>query len=41
MKAFLPETETIITAIKTDGFITDNVRHQLRRAAWRAQHADM
>jgi len=30
-----------ITAIKTGDFISDHAKQQLRRAAWRARHADL
>jgi len=30
----------IITAVETGHFLTDRMRQQLRRAAWRAQHAN-
>jgi len=36
----LKQKQPIITAIKTDHFIIDKARHQLRKAALRAQYAN-
>jgi len=38
--ATLKQKQPVIAIIETSHFITDNARRQLRRAAWRAQHAN-
>jgi len=38
--AVLKQKQPIITAIETGYFIADKAKQQLRRAAWRAQHAN-
>jgi len=38
--AALKQKQPIITAIETGHFIADKAKLQLRRAAWRAQHAN-